>query len=60
MGEIDGHTDMLRRVQSEDLLKFRLTPEFLGRFPVITTLSDLDVPALTRVLTELSHALVRQ
>ena len=37
VGEIDGHTDRLRRVQSEDLLKFWLIPEFVGRFPVITT-----------------------
>lgn len=58
--EIDGHTDMLRRVQSEDLLKFGLIPEFVGRLPVITTLSDLDVPTLIRVLTEPRHALVRQ
>jgi ATP-dependent Clp protease ATP-binding subunit ClpX len=57
---IDGHTDVLRRVQSEDLLKFGLIPEFVGRFPVLTTLSDLDVPALIRVLTEPRNALVRQ
>jgi ATP-dependent Clp protease ATP-binding subunit ClpX len=62
VGEIDGHTDRLRRVQSEDLLKFWLIPEFVGRFPVITTpLSDpTDMPALIRVLTEPRHALVRQ
>lgn len=59
-GEIDGHTDILRRVQSEDLLKFGLIPEFVGRFPVLTTLADLDVPALIRVLTEPRNALVRQ
>jgi ATP-dependent Clp protease ATP-binding subunit ClpX len=59
VGEIDGHTDRLRRVQSEDLLKFWLIPEFVGRFPVITTpLSDpTDMPALIRVLTEPRHAL---
>ncbi len=59
-GEIDGHTEMLRCVQSEDLLKFGLIPEFVGRFPVLTTLSDLDVPALIRVLTEPRNALVKQ
>ena len=59
-GKIDGHTDVLRRVQSEDLLKFGLIPEFVGRFPVLTTLSDLDVPALIRVLTEPRNALVKQ
>jgi ATP-dependent Clp protease ATP-binding subunit ClpX len=62
VGEIDGHTDRLRRAQSEDLLKFWLIPEFVGRFPVITTpLSDpTDMPALIRLLTETRHALVRQ
>ena len=59
-GGIDGHTDLLRHVQSEDLLKFGLIPEFVGRFPVLTTLSDLDVPALIRVLTEPRNALVKQ
>jgi ATP-dependent Clp protease ATP-binding subunit ClpX len=59
-GEIDGHTDALRHVRSEDLLKFGLIPEFVGRFPVLTTLSDLDVPALIRVLTEPRNALVKQ
>ncbi|MEK6803478.1 MAG: ATP-dependent Clp protease ATP-binding subunit ClpX [Nitrospirota bacterium] len=58
--EIDGHTDMLRFAQSEDLLKFGLIPEFVGRFPILTTLADLDVPALIRVLTEPRNALVRQ
>jgi ATP-dependent Clp protease ATP-binding subunit ClpX len=60
VGKIDGHTDVLRRVHSEDLLKFGLIPEFVGRFPVLTTLSDLDVPALIRVLTEPRNALVKQ
>jgi len=59
VGEIDGHTDRLRRVQSEDLLKFWLIPEFVSRFPVITTLSDPGMPALIRVLTEPRHALVK-
>lgn len=58
--EIDGHTEILRHVQSDDLLKFGLIPEFVGRFPVLTTLADLDVPALIRVLTEPRNALVKQ
>jgi ATP-dependent Clp protease ATP-binding subunit ClpX len=58
--EIGGHTDMLRSVQADDLLKFGLIPEFVGRFPVLTTLADLDVPALIQVLTEPRNALVRQ
>ncbi|SLM49466.1 ATPase and specificity subunit of ClpX-ClpP ATP-dependent serine protease [Nitrospira japonica] len=57
---IDGHTEILGRVRSEDLLKFGLIPEFVGRFPVLTTLADLDVPALIRVLTEPRNALVKQ
>ena len=59
-GELDGHSEVLRCVQSEDLLKFGLIPEFVGRFPVLTTLADLDVPALIRVLTEPRNALVKQ
>jgi ATP-dependent Clp protease ATP-binding subunit ClpX len=59
--EIVGHTtDLLSRAQSEDLLKYGLIPEFVGRFPVLTTLSDLDVPALIRILTEPRHALIKQ
>lgn len=58
--ELDGHSEVLRSVQSEDLLKFGLIPEFVGRFPVLTTLADLDVPALIRVLTEPRNALVKQ
>lgn len=57
---IDGHTEILRHVRSEDLLKFGLIPEFVGRFPILTTLVDLDVPALIRVLTEPRNALVKQ
>lgn len=57
---IDGHTEILRHVRSEDLLKFGLIPEFVGRFPILTTLADLDVPALIRVLTEPRNALVKQ
>ena len=58
--EIDGHANMLQFAQSEDLLKSGLIPEFVGRFPVLTTLADLDVPSLIRVLTEPRNALVRQ
>jgi ATP-dependent Clp protease ATP-binding subunit ClpX len=58
--EIDGHADLLRFAQSEDLIKFGLIPEFVGRFPVLTTLTDLDVPSLIRVLTEPRNALIKQ
>ena len=59
-GELNGHSEVLRCVQSEDLLKFGLIPEFVGRFPVLTTLADLDVPALIRVLSEPRNALIKQ
>ena len=44
----------------EDLLKFGLIPEFIGRLPVITTVSPLDRDALVRILTEPRNALVKQ
>jgi ATP-dependent Clp protease ATP-binding subunit ClpX len=50
----------LSRVQHDDLLKYGLIPEFVGRFPVLTTLSDLDEHAFVRVLTEPKNALVKQ
>ncbi|MEZ5828240.1 MAG: ATP-dependent Clp protease ATP-binding subunit ClpX [Hyphomicrobiales bacterium] len=52
--------DILRGVEPEDLLKFGLIPEFIGRVPVIATLDDLDEDALIRILTEPKNALVRQ
>jgi ATP-dependent Clp protease ATP-binding subunit ClpX len=52
--------DILKEVEPEDLLKFGLIPEFIGRVPVIATLDDLDESALMRILTEPKNALVRQ
>lgn len=52
--------DVLSRVEPEDLLKFGLIPEFLGRIPVIATLQELNEAALIRILTEPQNALVRQ
>jgi ATP-dependent Clp protease ATP-binding subunit ClpX len=52
--------DILKGVEPEDLLKFGLIPEFIGRVPVIATLDDLDEDALMRILTEPKNALVRQ
>ncbi len=52
--------EILKGVEPEDLLKFGLIPEFIGRVPVIATLDDLDEPALMRILTEPKNALVRQ
>src|SRR5579875_2930635 len=53
-------SELLAEVQPEDLLKFGLIPEFIGRLPVIATLSELDEDALVRILTEPKNALVRQ
>ena len=49
-----------RKVEPEDLLKFGLIPEFVGRLPVLATLEDLDEPALKKILTEPKNALVKQ
>ena len=51
---------ILREVEPEDLLKFGLIPEFIGRLPVIATLEDLDEKALMQILTEPKNALVKQ
>lgn len=52
--------EIIKNVQPEDLLKFGLIPEFIGRLPVITTLEDLDEEALVKVLTEPKNALAKQ
>ncbi|MDQ2790696.1 MAG: ATP-dependent Clp protease ATP-binding subunit ClpX, partial [Actinomycetota bacterium] len=52
--------DVFSRVMPEDLLKFGLIPEFVGRLPVITSVRNLDRTALIRILTEPRNALVRQ
>src|SRR5574338_57450 len=55
-----GMSDLLQEVQTEDLLKFGLIPEFVGRLPVIATLQELDESALVRILREPKNALTRQ
>lgn len=52
--------DLLEDVQAEDLVKFGLIPEFIGRLPVVATLTELDQSALVRILTEPKNSLVRQ
>lgn len=52
--------DLLAELEPEDLLKFGLIPEFVGRLPVIATLRDLDESALIQILTEPKNALVKQ
>ena len=56
--ENDPH--ILEKVQSEDLLRYGLIPEFIGRVPVIATLEELTVDALMRIITEPKNALLRQ
>jgi ATP-dependent Clp protease ATP-binding subunit ClpX len=51
---------LIDQIMPEDLVKFGLIPEFIGRFPVLTTLADLDEAALVRVLTEPKNALLKQ
>jgi ATP-dependent Clp protease ATP-binding subunit ClpX len=52
--------EVLRHTEPEDLLKFGLIPEFVGRLPVIATLEDLDTEALVKILQEPKNALVKQ
>ncbi len=52
--------DILRDIEPEDLLKFGLIPEFVGRLPVIATLDDLDEASLVDILTKPKNALVKQ
>jgi len=52
--------EIFRSVEPEDLLKYGLIPEFVGRLPVLATLEDLDETALKKILTEPKNALVKQ
>jgi ATP-dependent Clp protease ATP-binding subunit ClpX len=52
--------EIFREVEPEDLLKYGLIPEFVGRLPVLATLEDLDEPTLKRILVEPKNALVKQ
>ncbi len=52
--------EILRDCEPEDLLKFGLIPEFVGRLPVVATLTDLDEAALMEILTKPKNALVKQ
>ncbi|MGC8468934.1 MAG: ATP-dependent Clp protease ATP-binding subunit ClpX [Acetobacteraceae bacterium] len=64
-GEVRGPDErrtgeILREVEPEDLLRFGLIPEFIGRLPVVATLEDLDEAALIEILTRPKNALVKQ
>jgi ATP-dependent Clp protease ATP-binding subunit ClpX len=52
--------NILQDVQPEDLIKFGLIPELVGRLPVLTVLEDLDVAALMKILTEPKNAIIKQ
>ncbi|MBU5439980.1 ATP-dependent Clp protease ATP-binding subunit ClpX [Tissierella sp. MSJ-40] len=52
--------ELLKEIQPEDLLKYGLIPEFVGRLPVIVTLEELDEETLVKILTEPKNALVKQ
>ena len=52
--------ELLEKLKPEDLIKFGLIPEFLGRLPVITSLSELNESSLIKILTEPKNALVKQ
>jgi ATP-dependent Clp protease ATP-binding subunit ClpX len=60
-GKADGRpADLLNQVMPEDLMKYGLIPEFIGRLPVMATVEDLDMDALIRILTEPKNALTKQ
>jgi len=64
--EVHGEDDekkpgeLLREIEPEDLIRYGLIPEFVGRLPVIATLEELDEEALLRILTEPKNALTKQ
>jgi ATP-dependent Clp protease ATP-binding subunit ClpX len=60
MESIAGDEDLFAEVRPEDLQKYGLIPEFIGRLPVIASVSSLDRDALVRILTEPKNALVKQ
>jgi len=55
-----GTGELLREIEPEDLLKFGLIPEFIGRLPVLATLGDLSEAALIEILTRPKNALAKQ
>ena len=64
--EVKGESDaksigqLLRQIEPEDLIKYGLIPEFVGRLPLIATLGELDSDALVRILTEPKNSLTKQ
>jgi ATP-dependent Clp protease ATP-binding subunit ClpX len=58
--DVRGVGEVFKELEPEDLLKFGLIPEFVGRLPVLATLEDLDEEALVTILTQPKNALVKQ
>ncbi len=58
--ENKNKSELLKLVQPEDLIKYGLIPEFLGRLPVVATLDELSEASLIRILTEPKNALIKQ
>ena len=58
-GDVDVN-EIMGLVQPEDLIKFGLIPEFIGRIPIVATLNELSLEALVRILTEPKNALTKQ
>lgn len=58
--EIENPGELFKLVQPEDLMKYGLIPEFIGRLPVVVTLEQLDEEALYRIMTEPKNALLKQ
>jgi len=56
----DNYSEVIKSVEADDLVKFGMIPEFIGRLPVICTLEDLDQNALVEILTKPKNALVKQ
>lgn len=55
-----SHNELIAQVEPDDLVKFGLIPEFIGRLPVISTLEELDEQALIQILTKPKNALIKQ
>lgn len=60
LDDVSNITELLKQIEPEDLIKYGLIPEFVGRLPVVATLEELDETALVRILTEPKNALVKQ
>lgn len=56
----EQHTNIFRKVIPQDLVKFGMVPELVGRLPIITALDEMDEESLTRILTEPKNALLKQ